>query len=77
MYFQIVYAFKYMYIWLCMAVYTANRHPRGVQDTFTVHLHLESWCVLHQADTDMIQHHPTSIQRAVTLAQLPCYVIVK
>ena len=58
MYLRLVYPFKYIYIWLYMAIYTyiyaVFRCMRGVPDLFTVHSHPESWCTLHQADTAMM-----------------------
>ena len=68
-----------MYILLHMVIYiyTAFRHLRGAQDLFTSHSYPGSWCILHQADTAMVKHYPTSMQRAVELAQLPRHVVIQ
>ena len=58
-------------VWPYLLIYTLFWHPTGVQGLFTVHLHPGSWCVLHQADTDMVQPHPTSLKKVVVPAQLP------
>ena len=58
-------------IWLYIYTYVAFRCPRGAQNLFTVHLQPESWCAQHQAETAIVQHHPTSMHRVVAPAQLP------
>ena len=58
-------------IYIYIYIYAAFRHPRGVQDLFTVNSHPKSWCTLHQADIAMVQRHSTSMQRAVVPAQQP------
>ena len=58
-------------IWPYILMYTPFWCPRGARDLFPVHSHPGSWCVLHQAETAMVQHHPTSIQRSVVPTQLP------
>ena len=55
-------------IWPYIPMYAANRCLIGVQDTFTVHLHPRSWCIVHQANVAIVQHYPTSMQRAVAPA---------
>ena len=68
---------KYGCIQLYIPIYAAFRCPRGVRDLFTTHLHPVSRCALHQADTAMVQHHPTSTQMAVAPAQLPCHMVTQ
>ena len=77
--FQLLYAFKCVYgcIWSKIPIYTAFGCPRGAQDTFTAYSYPESWCTLHKADTAMVWNHPTSMQRAVIPAQLPCHVVTQ
>ena len=64
-------AYMYGYIWLYIPIYAPLWHPRGTRDHFIVHSQPESWCALHQADTAMVQNHPTSQQKAVKPTQLP------
>ena len=68
----------YIYMAAYGHVYPYIQHlvrPRGAQKLFTVYSHPESWCTLHQANTAMVQHHPTFMQRAVVPAQLPRYMV--
>ena len=58
-------------------MYAVFRHPRGVQDLFTAHSHPGSCWALDQADTAMLQCHPTSMQRAVAPAQLCRHVVIQ
>ena len=55
-------------IWPYIHIYAEFWCPRGVQDFFAVHSHPGIWCMLHQADTAMVQHHPTSMQKAIVPA---------
>ena len=64
-------------IWPFIPIYAVFRHPRGTGDTFTMHSHPGSWCVLYQADTAMVQCHPTTIWRAVAPAKLPYHVVTQ
>ena len=64
-------------IWPYIVIHAPFWRPRGTQDLFTVHSHPGSWCTLHQADTAMVQCHPTSLQRAVAPTQLPGHVIIQ
>ena len=67
----------YGWIWPYILIFAAFRCLRGVQDLFTAHSHLKSWCALHQADTAMVQCYQTSMQRAVVPAQLPLYMVIQ
>ena len=66
----------YGFIWLYILIYAPFWHPKGAQDLFTAHSYPGSWCMLYQADTATVQCHPTIIQRAVALAQLPQQMVI-
>ena len=50
-----------------MHIYTEYIYLRAVCKVQTA----RNWCELYLADTIMMQHHPSSMQRAAIPAQLP------
>ena len=70
---QLVYASKYLYIWLHVVIYThvcTILVPKRCADQFIVYSQPGSYCAQHQADTAMVQRHLTFRKRAVAPIQL-------
>ena len=64
-------------IWPYIPIYAVFGCLWGMQDTFTMYSHPESWCALYQADTAILQCHVTSMQKAVIPAQLSCHMVIQ
>ena len=58
------YALIYGCIWPYIPIYSAFKHFRGAGDTFTVHSHPGSWCMLYQADIATVKRNLTATWRS-------------